>query len=94
MSAHPNRPSPEPALERTMPSGAVAGTTIAVDHAQVEMLMSDGSWAYAEVLSESRDIRGRWRVKLLWYGTDSEGHRSQREDIFMFDPARLRRLPD
>lgn len=77
-----------------MPSGAVAGTTRPVDHVQVEMLMGDGSWAYAEVLSESRDIRGNWRIKLLWYGTDSEGHRSQREDWYLFDPAKLRRLPD
>ena len=56
------------------------------------MLMDDGTWRYAEVLSESRDIRGNWRIKLLWYGTDSEGHRSQREDLFLFDPAKIRRL--
>ncbi len=87
-------PSPGPQLERAHPSGAVAGTTQPVDHAQVEILMTDGSWAYAEVLSESRDIRGNWRIKLLWYGTDSEGHRSQREDLFMFEPAKIRRLKD
>lgn len=58
------------------------------------MLMDDGTWRYGEVTSEAKDIRGRWRVRILWYGTDSEGHRSQREDWFMFDPARLRRLAE
>ena len=58
------------------------------------MLMDDGSWQYAEVLSESRDIRGRWRIKLLWYGTDSEGHRSQREDWLIYEARKIRRLQD
>ena len=56
------------------------------------MLMDDSTWCYGEVTSEAKDIHGRWRVRILWYGTDSEGHRSQREDWFMYSAGKIRRL--
>ena len=56
--------------------------------------MDDASWAYGEVTSQAKDIRGRWRVRILWYGSDDKGHDSQREDWFLFDEAKIRRLKD
>ena len=56
--------------------------------------MDDASWAYGEVTSQAKDVRGRWRVCILWYGTDDKGHPSQREDLFVMDEAKIRRLEE
>lgn len=84
---------PEPALARASPSGAIAGTYTPLDHVQKDVLMDDGTWAYCEALGWARDVTGRWRIKLLRYGTDSAGRRTQLEDWWVYDPARVRDAP-
>jgi hypothetical protein len=73
-----------PDLTSAHPSGAIAGTFRPVGRASVEVLMGDGTWGYAAVIGWARDISGRWRVLLLWYAPEG-----QREDWYLYDPARV-----
>lgn len=84
---------PSPALERAHPSGAVAGTYQPRDNIPAEVRMTDGSFAYAEITGLARNINGAWRIRLLWYGTDSQGHRSQMEDWWLYDKTAFREPP-
>lgn len=85
-----SEPDPHPALERAHPSGAVAGTYKPVDNTQQEVLMTSGSFAYCEVTGLARNITGQWRIRLLWYGADARGHRSQMEDWWLYEAGRFR----
>ncbi len=78
-----------PELEHAHPSGAVAGTFRPVDHAVVDVLMDDGTWGHAEAIGWAQDISRDWRIQLLYYDAGS-----QREDWWMYDPRRVRLVPD
>lgn len=78
-----------PDLTPAHPSGAIAGTFRPVGQASVEVLMGDGTWRYAAVIGWARDTSGQWRVLLLWYAPEG-----QREDWYLYDPARVRRVRD
>jgi hypothetical protein len=56
--------------------------------------MTDGSFAYAEVTGLARNITGQWRIRLLWYGVDAQGHRSQFEDWYLYESGRFRDAPE
>lgn len=74
-----------PDLTPAHPSGAIAGTFRPVGQASVEVLMGDGTWGDAAVIGWARDTSHRWRVLLLWYAPEG-----QREDWYLYDPARVR----
>lgn len=52
--------------------------------------MTDGSFGYAEVTGLARNINGAWRIRLLWYGVDAQGHRSQFEDWWLYSKDAFR----
>lgn len=52
--------------------------------------MSDDSWQHCEIMGLARDITGAWRIQLLWYGTDSEGHQAQFEDWLYYEAGKMR----
>jgi hypothetical protein len=56
--------------------------------------MDDGTWAYCEALGWAKDVTGQWRIQLLRYGTDDAGRRTQLEDWWLYDPARIREPAD
>ena len=49
-----------------MPAGAVAGSTIPED-TEAEILLQDGTWAWAQVTGQRKDRHGRWCVGLRRY---------------------------
>jgi hypothetical protein len=77
-------PGPTPDLEPAHPSGAVAGTYQPRDNIPAEVRFTDQTWQYAEITGLARNIDGQWRIRLLWYGTDAQGHRSQMEDWWLY----------
>jgi hypothetical protein len=81
-------PTREPALERAMPADAVPGSTIPED-TEAEILLQDGTWAWAQVTGQRKDRHGRWCVGLRWYASPAVGGR---EGWYLYD-ARLIRRP-
>ena len=77
----------EPALERAMPADAVPGSTIPED-TEAEILLQDGTWAWAQVTGQRKDRHGRWCVGLRWYASPAVGGR---EGWYLYDPALIRR---
>jgi hypothetical protein len=57
-----------PALDRARPADAAPGSMIAED-TEAEILLQDGSWAWAQVIGQRQDRRGRWCVGLRWYAS-------------------------
>ncbi len=82
-------PSREPALERAMPADAVPGSTIPED-TEAEILLRDGTWAWAQVIGQRKDRHGRWCVGLRWYASSAVGGR---EGWYLYDPRLIRRPP-
>jgi hypothetical protein len=80
-------PAREPALERAMPADAVPGSTIPED-TEAEILLQDGTWAWAQVTGQRKDRHGRWCVGLRWYASPAVGGR---EGWYLYDPAFIRR---
>ena len=80
-------PAREPALERAMPADAVPGSTIPED-TEAEILLQDGTWAWAQVTGQRKDRHGRWCVGLRWYASPAVGGREGR---YLYDPALIRR---
>ena len=80
-------PAREPALERAMPADAVPGSTIPED-TEAEVLLQDGTWAWAQVTGQRKDRHGRWCVGLRWYASPAVGGR---EGWYLYDPALIRR---
>ncbi len=80
-------PAREPTLERAMPADAVPGSTIPED-TEAEILLQDGTWAWAQVTGQRKDRHGRWCVGLRWYASPSVGGR---EGWYLYDPALIRR---
>jgi hypothetical protein len=80
-------PAREPALERAMPADAVPGSTIPED-TEAEILLQDGTWAWAQVTGQRKDRHGRWCVGLRWYASPAVGGR---EGWYLYDPALIRR---
>jgi len=78
-------PGPLPALRRAPPSTAIPGTTIKVDHAVRQVLMTDGSWQHCEILAQTRDRHHGWRVLILWYTPST-----QREDWLIYEAGKIR----
>ena len=77
----------EPALERAMPADAVPGSTIPED-TEAEILLQDGTWAWAQVTGQRKDRHGRWCVGLRWYASPAVGGR---EGWYLYDPQLIRR---
>ena len=77
----------EPTLERAMPADAVPGSTIPED-SEAEILLQDGTWAWAQVTGQRKDRHGRWCVGLRWYASPAVGGR---EGWYLYDPAFIRR---
>src|SRR6202035_625672 len=77
-----------------MPADAVPGSTIPED-TEAEILLQDGTWAWAQVTGQRKDRHGRWCVGLRWYASPAVGGR---EGWYLYDPALIRRplehLPD
>lgn len=82
-------PSREPAMERAMPADAVPGSTIPED-TEAEILLRDGTWAWAQVIGQRRDRHERWCVGLRWYASSAVGGR---EGWYLYDPLLIRRPP-
>ena len=80
-------PAREPALERAMPADAVPGSTIQED-TEAEILLQDGTWAWAQVTGQRKDRHGRWCVGLRWYASPAVGGR---EGWYLYDAALIRR---
>ncbi|HEX9356310.1 MAG TPA: hypothetical protein VF933_21145 [Streptosporangiaceae bacterium] len=80
-------PAREPTLERAMPADAVPGSTIPED-TEAEILLQDGTWAWAQVTGQRKDRHGRWCVGLRWYASPAVGGR---EGWYLYDPALIRR---
>ena len=80
-------PAREPVLERAMPADAVPGSTIPED-TEAEVLLQDGTWAWAQVTGQRKDRHGRWCVGLRWYASPAVGGR---EGWYLYDPALIRR---
>ena len=80
-------PAREPALERAMPADAVPGSTIPED-TEAEILLQDGTWAWAQVTGQRKDRHGRWCVGLRWYASPAVGGR---EGWYLYDPGLIRR---
>src|SRR3984957_10970599 len=90
--AHPGQmaasdPAREPTLERAMPADAVPGSTIPED-TEAEVLLQDGTWAWAQVTGQRKDRHGRWCVGLRWYASPAVGGR---EGWYLYNPAFIRR---
>jgi hypothetical protein len=79
-------PAREPTLERAMPADAVPGSTIPED-TEAEVLLQDGTWAWAQVTGQRKDRHGRWCVGLRWYASPAVGGR---EGWYLYDPAFIR----
>ena len=80
-------PAREPVLERAMPADAVPGSTIPED-TEAEVLLQDGTWAWAQVTGQRKDRHGRWCVGLRWYASPAVGGR---EGWYLYDPRLIRR---
>jgi hypothetical protein len=80
-------PAREPALERAMPADAVPGSTIPED-TEAEILLQDGTWAWAQVTGQRKDRHGRWCVGLRWYASPAVGGR---EGWYLYDSRLIRR---
>jgi hypothetical protein len=80
-------PAREPVLERAMPADAVPGSTIPED-TEAEVLLQDGTWAWAQVTGQRKDRHGRWCVGLRWYASPAVGGR---EGWYLYNPAFIRR---
>ena len=72
-----------------MPADAVPGSTIPED-TEAEILLQDGTWAWAQVTGQRKDRHGRWCVGLRWYASPAVGGR---EGWYLYDPRLIRR-PD
>ena len=70
-----------------MPADAVPGSTIPED-TEAEILLQDGTWAWAQVTGQRKDRHGRWCVGLRWYASPAVGGR---EGWYLYDPAFIRR---
>ena len=70
-----------------MPADAVPGSTIPED-TEAEILLQDGTWAWAQVTGQRKDRHGRWCVGLRWYASPAVGGRKA-----VYDPQLIRR-PD
>ena len=73
-----------------MPADAVPGSTIPED-SEAEILLQDGTWAWAQVTGQRKDRHGRWCVGLRWYASPAVGGR---EGWYLYDPALIRRPLD
>lgn len=91
MNLVPSGPGPKPQLERALPADAVPDSTRPVDHTAQEVLMTDGSWQYCEILAQARGRDGKWRVLVRWY--DPGPPRAQRDDWLIYEAPKFRR-PD
>jgi hypothetical protein len=56
----------EPVLERSMPAGAVPGSTVAEDTDALVQLQ-DGTWLLYRVIGQRKDRHGRWCVEIRYY---------------------------
>ena len=70
-----------------MPADAVPGSTIPED-SEAEILLRDGTWAWAQVIGQRKDRHGRWCVGLRWYASPAVGGR---EGWYLYDSAFIRR---
>jgi hypothetical protein len=73
-----------------MPADAVPGSTIPED-SEAEILLQDGTWAWAQVTGQRKDRHGRWCVGFRWYASPAVGGR---EGWYLYDPAFIRRPLD
>jgi hypothetical protein len=73
-----------------MPADAVPGSTIPED-SEAEILLQDGTWAWAQVTGQRKDRHGRWCVGLRWYASPSVGGR---EGWYLYDAGFIRRPLD
>ena len=80
-------PLREPRLERAMPADAVPGSTIPED-SEAEILLRDGTWAWAQVIGQRKDRHQRWCVGIRWYASPAVGGR---EGWYLYDPRLIRR---
>ena len=72
-----------------MPADAVPGSTIPED-TEAEILLQDGTWAWAQVTGQRKDRHGRWCVGLRWYASPAVGGR---EGWYLYNPRLIRRPP-
>lgn len=47
--------------------------------------MTDGTWQHCEILAQTKDRTGAWRVLVLWYTPST-----QREDWLLYEKPKFR----
>jgi len=72
-----------------MPADAVPGSTIPED-SEAEILLRDGTWAWAQVIGQRKDRHDRWCVGIRWYASPAVGGR---EGWSLYAPRLTRRPP-
>ena len=77
-------------LTKTAPAGTLDADSVILLDEDAEIELQDGSWVYARVGAQCRDLDGRWHLHLCWYATSpltGQGH------WFVYHPAHIRRAP-
>ena len=80
-------PFRRPALKPAIPADAGHGPALGAG-AEVEVMLTDGTWTRAAVRARRRDARGRRCVLLSWFPGPAAG---RREGWFVHDIRRIRR---